>query len=84
MKTLKINAYAKINIGLEIINKRSDGFHNINTIFSRICLSDSIIINENTNNRSNQSSNSHSVQIECIPTMGIQQKLNLAYKEPYC
>ena len=30
---VKKNANAKINIGLEVLNKRGDNFHNINTIF---------------------------------------------------
>jgi 4-diphosphocytidyl-2-C-methyl-D-erythritol kinase len=36
---------AKINIGLNIIEKRSDGFHNIETIFYPIGLSDILEIN---------------------------------------
>ena len=37
---------AKINIGLNIINKRPDGFHNIETIFYPIGLSDILEINK--------------------------------------
>lgn len=33
---------SKINIGLSILNKRNDGYHNIDTIFQSIRLSDSI------------------------------------------
>jgi 4-diphosphocytidyl-2-C-methyl-D-erythritol kinase len=33
---------AKINIGLRIIEKRPDGFHNLQTIFYPVCLSDAI------------------------------------------
>lgn len=36
---------AKINIGLNIINKRDDGFHNIETVFYPIGLSDILEIN---------------------------------------
>ncbi len=35
-------AYAKINIGLRILEKRPDGFHNIETVFHRIALFDEI------------------------------------------
>ena len=38
----------KINIGLRIINKRADGFHNLETIFYPIALKDAIEINEET------------------------------------
>jgi 4-diphosphocytidyl-2-C-methyl-D-erythritol kinase len=33
---------AKINIGLRIIEKRSDGFHNLQTIFYPVCLCDAL------------------------------------------
>ena len=35
-------AYAKINIGLNIIEKRQDGFHNIDTIMQTVSLYDEI------------------------------------------
>jgi len=41
---------AKINIGLNIINKRLDGFHNIETVFYPIGLSDVLEIVENEQN----------------------------------
>jgi 4-diphosphocytidyl-2-C-methyl-D-erythritol kinase len=44
MEEIIIKAPAKINIGLNIINKREDGFHNLETIFYPISLSDTIKI----------------------------------------
>ncbi len=41
---IKIDARAKINIGLSIIGKREDGYHNIETTFSTINLSDKILL----------------------------------------
>lgn len=35
-------SFSKINIGLAILNKRDDGYHNIDTIFQSIFLGDSI------------------------------------------
>ena len=49
MKTFKINSYAKVNVGLKILNKRSDGYHNISTIFQEIDLHDELKISSNTN-----------------------------------
>ncbi|MDB2350692.1 4-(cytidine 5'-diphospho)-2-C-methyl-D-erythritol kinase [Candidatus Marinimicrobia bacterium] len=46
MKSIKINSYAKVNIGLKILNKRSDGYHNISTVFQEIDLFDSITISK--------------------------------------
>jgi len=39
---MKENAYAKINLTLEITGKRPDGFHNIKSIFQEISLYDEI------------------------------------------
>ncbi len=44
MKQITLKAYAKINIGLNIVNKRSDGYHEIETIFQQIDLYDRIKI----------------------------------------
>ncbi|HRP01097.1 MAG TPA: 4-(cytidine 5'-diphospho)-2-C-methyl-D-erythritol kinase [Candidatus Kapabacteria bacterium] len=41
-KFIKKTANAKINFGLQVLNKRTDGYHNINTIFYPIFLSDTI------------------------------------------
>ncbi len=40
---------AKINIGLNIIGKRTDGFHNLETIFFPIAVKDAVEIVENQN-----------------------------------
>ncbi len=37
-----INSYAKINLFLNVINKRNDGYHEIETLFSTINLHDSL------------------------------------------
>ena len=43
---MEIKATSKINIGLHVHNKRSDGFHNISTLFQEIDLCDTIKILE--------------------------------------
>ncbi len=40
MKISKKTANAKINLGLQVLQKRIDGYHNINTVFAKINLSD--------------------------------------------
>ena len=47
MKTVKINSYVKVNLGLKILNERSDGYHNISTIFQEIDLYDELTISKN-------------------------------------
>lgn len=44
MEKLKIKAPAKINLGLNVISKRQDGYHNIETIFYPLELSDLLTI----------------------------------------
>lgn len=44
MLELSIKSFAKINLGLNIISKRDDGFHNLQTIFFPISLHDIITI----------------------------------------
>ena len=43
---MQINSYAKINLGLHVLNERADGFHNITTIFQELNFCDQIIIEE--------------------------------------
>ncbi len=42
MKRLTILSYAKLNLYLKVKNRRKDKFHNIETLFERISLSDTI------------------------------------------
>ena len=46
---MELKSSAKINIGLHVHSKRSDGFHNISTLFQEISLYDSIKIDEAEN-----------------------------------
>ena len=41
-KSFKLNSYAKINLTLEILGRRKDGFHEISSIFQTINLYDTI------------------------------------------
>ena len=49
MKTVKINSNAKVNIGLKLIQKRIDGYHDISTVFQEINLYDEITISRSSN-----------------------------------
>ena len=44
---MKVRAYAKINLGLHVLAKRSDGYHNIETVFRQIDLYDEIEMVQN-------------------------------------
>lgn len=43
---LKVTANAKINLYLDVIGKREDGYHNLETIFHSIDLHDEVILSE--------------------------------------
>lgn len=46
-----MNAYAKINIGLDVINRRDDGYHNVSMIMQSVNLYDNITISKNSSNK---------------------------------
>ncbi len=47
MEELKIKCHAKINLGLHILDKRPDGYHNIETTFKMIGLHDELTLKRN-------------------------------------
>ncbi|MEW6556336.1 MAG: 4-(cytidine 5'-diphospho)-2-C-methyl-D-erythritol kinase [Elusimicrobiota bacterium] len=81
---MKLKANAKINLFLEVLNKRKDGYHNIRTVFQEISLADDIFITEkretDAKQHAKQTRNNNMIKICCdnpeIPT----DKKNLVYK----
>ncbi|MCX6147060.1 MAG: 4-(cytidine 5'-diphospho)-2-C-methyl-D-erythritol kinase [Candidatus Kapabacteria bacterium] len=71
MKLIKKLAYAKINLGLQVLNKRLDGFHNINTVFFRTKLADEMIFKSNDTGE---------INIKINVDLGIPQEQNLIFK----
>jgi len=43
---LTLKAYAKVNLTLEVIGKRDDGYHNVATILQTVDLADTVVIGE--------------------------------------
>ena len=43
---LTLKAYAKVNLTLEVIGKRDDGYHNVATILQTVDLADMVVINQ--------------------------------------
>lgn len=62
-------AYAKINLGLKVIGKRSDEFHELETIMTMVSLFDEVEVLEN-----------EKLTVECE---NIEEKDNLVYKVAY-
>ncbi|MFA7626556.1 MAG: 4-(cytidine 5'-diphospho)-2-C-methyl-D-erythritol kinase [Candidatus Kapaibacterium sp.] len=69
MNLLNYYAYSKINLGLQVLNQREDGYHNINTVFCLINLYDEIDFFP-----------SDKIEIITTPDLGIKQENNLIYK----
>jgi 4-diphosphocytidyl-2-C-methyl-D-erythritol kinase len=44
MNSITLDAHAKVNLFLKVLNKRKDSYHNIHTIFQRISITDKIKI----------------------------------------
>lgn len=44
MRELILDSYAKINLSLDVLEKRSDGYHNIETIFQEVSLRDGLYL----------------------------------------
>jgi 4-diphosphocytidyl-2-C-methyl-D-erythritol kinase len=70
-----LKAPAKINIGLRIINKREDGFHNLETIFYPVSLCDEISIKISPSKR-----NTNSVFISSGNKVVPQGRNNICFK----
>ena len=46
MRNIRVRAHAKINLYLNVVGKREDGYHNLQTIFHSISLHDDVIISK--------------------------------------
>lgn len=69
MNVLNYYAFSKINLGLQVLNLREDGYHNINTVFLLINLYDELNFRK-----------SNEIIIETMPDLGIPVEQNLIYK----
>jgi 4-diphosphocytidyl-2-C-methyl-D-erythritol kinase len=52
-KQLVLHSYAKLNLYLEVLNKRPDNYHNIKTVFERINLYDTIVLKKRQDQKIN-------------------------------
>ena len=43
-RALRVRAYAKINLGLEVLGVRPDGYHELRTLFQTIDLHDDVLV----------------------------------------
>ncbi len=69
MNSFSLRACAKINLGLEVLDRRPDGFHNIQSIFLAVDLHDTLEISE-----------SDAPEVICIPPVTANATDNLVSK----
>lgn len=50
VKVIRLHAHAKINLFLDVVSKREDGYHNLETVFHSIGLHDDVILRERPTN----------------------------------
>ncbi|MDE0085821.1 MAG: 4-(cytidine 5'-diphospho)-2-C-methyl-D-erythritol kinase [Candidatus Poribacteria bacterium] len=70
-KTLRVRAHAKINLYLNVVGKREDGYHNLETVFHSIDLHDEVILRERTKTE---------ITIKCEHPDVPSDSRNLAYR----
>ena len=68
---LSLDSFAKINLYLQVLNKRGDNFHNLNTLFCRIDLKDTIVLRERKDSL---------IKIKCNSRQVPKGKSNLCYR----
>jgi len=44
MRSLRLRSFAKLNLGLEVLGQREDGYHELRTLFQTIDLADDVIL----------------------------------------
>ena len=80
MKELVLKAYAKINLALDVIRKREDGYHDVKMIMQNIDLFDELTFSVDDEVNSNEASNTYKIELvsnkDSIPT----DERNLVYK----
>ncbi|MBI2793251.1 MAG: 4-(cytidine 5'-diphospho)-2-C-methyl-D-erythritol kinase [Ignavibacteria bacterium] len=69
MTTIHRKAFAKINIGLNVLGKRLDGYHDVESVFVAIDLHDDITIEASTE-----------LQVNCFPVVTEFPQENLVYR----
>ena len=71
MKEISVKALAKVNLGLDVVRKREDGYHEVRMIMQTIHLFDRLEITRNQSGRITMSTN-----LAFLPT----NENNLVYK----
>ena len=69
--SLVTKSFAKLNLYLQVLNKRKDNFHNLSTLFARIDLKDTLIFRKRLDSL---------IKIKCNSIQVPKDKTNLCYR----
>ncbi len=75
MQDIRVRAHAKINLYLDVVGKREDGYHNLETIFHSIGLHDEVIIRKQK---------AKGIRVHCEHPGVPCDSRNLAYRAAEC
>ncbi|MFQ6117117.1 MAG: 4-(cytidine 5'-diphospho)-2-C-methyl-D-erythritol kinase [Candidatus Bipolaricaulia bacterium] len=66
---MRLRAYAKVNLGLRVLRRREDGFHEVQGLMQTIGLADELVLEEG----------GRGIALEVRPPLGVPPEENLAY-----
>lgn len=75
MQHIRVRAHAKINLYLDVVGKRQDGYHNLETIFHSIDLHDDVVIRKQ---------DTKGITVRCEHPGVPADSANLAYRAAEC
>lgn len=75
MQDIRVRAHAKINLYLDVVGRREDGYHNLETIFHSIGLHDDVVIRKQDTN---------GITVRCEHPNVPSDSRNLAYRAAEC
>ena len=75
MQDIQVRAHAKINLYLDVVGKREDGYHNLETIFHSIDLHDDIVIRKH---------GAKGITVRCEHPSVPSDSRNLAHRAAQC
>jgi 4-diphosphocytidyl-2-C-methyl-D-erythritol kinase len=67
----RVSAWAKVNLDLRILTREASGFHQLETLFQRISLSDQVDV---------RIAPGSGITLQCVPDVGVPPEQNLAVR----
>ncbi len=81
METITVDAYGKINLSLDVLGKKSDGYHKLRMIMQEIDLKDIITISEVKGNDRNIKLTSNNKEVPTDSTNIVHKAITILYEK---